>query len=420
MEETTEERFVFSSKLQGKLLATLILGAVLLGLGILLHNNSSHTTEENTHSSTLLSYLIINLWLNNVFFAGISIVGVLFVAIHYASEAGWSTLIKRIPESFGYWLPFAGLLMLGLFLIGSHNIFHWTHHTLYEPTLADGSPNPEYDEIIAGKASFLNTPFYLVRMVVIFAVWYLLFLAIRRTSVQEDIHGGTNYWRRAHLLSVIFIIFFAVSSSVAAWDWIMSIDTHWFSTLFGWYTFASWWVAALALITYIVALLKSAGYLKQVNENHFHDLGKYVFAFTIFWAYLWFSQFMLIYYSNIPEESIYFVERMRGPYAWLFYTNLGVNFFFPFLLLMTRDAKRHTQFLRLVCPVVVIGHWIDFLLMSSPGVLKEDGGKIGLIEIGCLIVFLSLFLFVILRGLSKVSLIPKKDPMLEESIHHHI
>lgn len=417
-----EERFLFTPRLTKALLITLVVGVALVALGAWMHSLGGHHTEaEGGHASGgLFTRLITNLWLNNVFFAGLSAIGVLFVAIHYASQAGWSALIKRIPEAFGHWLPFAGLLMLGLFWVGQHDLFHWTHPSLYEPHLPDGSPNPEYDAIIDGKKGFLNVPFYLVRMVLFFGLWYLLFWALRRTSTQEDLQGGTQYWFRARRISVIFIIFFAFSSSVAAWDWVMSIDTHWFSTMFGWYMFASWWVAGLALITYIIVLLKDAGYLKQVNANHFHDLGKYVFAFSIFWAYIWFSQFMLIYYANIPEESIYFVERWEGPYKGLFYVNLIVNFFFPFLLLMTRDAKRHVQFLRIVCPVVVLGHWLDFVLMVSPGVLKESGGSVGPIEIGVLLCFLSLFLFVILRALSRVPLVAKRDPMLEESIHHHI
>ena len=419
----SEERFRIPSQWNKRLLALLLLGILLFLAGILSHGAGTHQQTESAahgHEATLFTQVIASLWLNNVFFTGLGLIGVLFVAIHYASRAGWSTLIKRVPEAFGYWLPFAGVIMVAIFLVGHHDLFHWTHASLYEPTLADGSPNPEYDPILDGKKSFLNVPFYLIRMVFFFVVWFILFLALRRTSLREDLKGATttHYWNRSVHISAVFIIFFLLSSAVASWDWVMSIDAHWFSTMFGWYMFASWWVAGLALITYLVICLKDAGYLKSVNENHFHDLGKYVFAFSIFWAYIWFSQFMLIYYANIPEETIYFVERLEGEYRWLFFVNLFVNFFFPFLLLMTRDAKRHTQFLRIVCPVVILGHWLDFVLMINPGVLKHSSPNIFL-EVGALFVFLSLFLIVVLRAMSRSSLIAQHDPMLEESIHHH-
>ena len=221
-------------------------------------------------------------------------------------------------------------------------------------------------------------------------------------------------------LSATFLVFFAVSSSVAAWDWVMSIDTHWFSTMFGWYVFASWWVAGLALITYIVVLLRDNGYLSFVNTSVLHDLGKFVFAFSIFWTYIWFSQFLLIYYANIPEETIYFVERLASDkYAPVFFVNILINFCFPFLVLMTRAAKRHERFLKIVCPIVIFGHWMDFYLMITPGTLK-DNGWFGLLEIGMLMVFASLFVFVALSNLAKAPLVAKNHPMLEESVHHNI
>ncbi len=200
----------------------------------------------------------------------------------------------------------------------------------------------------------------------------------------------------------------------------MSIDPHWFSTMFGWYIFASWWVTGLAVITLIVANLKSAGYLKVVNANHLHDLGKFCFAFSIFWTYIWFGQYLLIYYANIPEETVYFIERQRNaPYSWIFYTNLFLNFVFPFLLFMTRDAKRQISMLKVVTPIIIIGHWFDFFNIVTPGVMKHDG-VMGLLEIGTGLIFAATFLLVVLNSLSKMPLVAKNDPMLQESLHHHI
>jgi hypothetical protein len=169
-----------------------------------------------------------------------------------------------------------------------------------------------------------------------------------------------------------------------------------------------------------VASLKNAGYLKIVNSNHLHDLGKFCFAFSIFWTYIWFSQFMLIYYANIPEETVYFLERMRtAPYSWIFYTNLILNFVLPFLLLMTRDAKRQISMLRVVTPIIMIGHWFDFYNMITPGVMQHDGG-IGFLELGLFLTFLGAFVYVVLQGLTKLPLIGRNHPMLQESLHHHI
>lgn len=382
----------------------------------------SADAEEGDHGSGWFKRFKIDFWINNVYFAGLALIGLFFFAIQYAAQAGWSTYILRIPLSMAHWILPAGVLMIASFLLFKHDIFHWTHGDLYEVGGA------HYDALIASKSNFFFLPleggdfpvFFVFRMVLFFGVWYLLFKKLRSLSTLEDELGGTSYWFKMRRLSAIFLVIFAVSSSISAWDWIMSIDTHWFSTMFGWYVFASWFVSGLALITLITVLLKEAGYLPQVTANHLHDLGKFVFAFSIFWTYIWFSQFLLIYYANIPEESVYFVERfLSDKYAPFFFVNVIMNFFFPFLAFMTRDAKRLNVFLKIVCVVVLLGHWIDFYLMVTPGTLGHDGA-FGLTEIGMYLMFGAAFLFVVLRALSSYALVPKNHPMLEEAKHHHI
>jgi len=448
----TEERFEFTAAARKKLLTLLVAGAALLITGIVLslfgggsHHEGGHGSLEkagqmvasleqpqtaehhaeaqHTEKPLWLKRLYTTLWMNNVYFIGVGIIGLFFVAIQYAAQAGWSAGIKRIPMAMGQWLPVAFVSTLVLWFITHHDIFHWTHSYLYDKS------NPEtFDEIIAGKAPFFFWPaegggfpvFFILRMVIFFSLWIWFFYAIRKNMLAEDELGGTHFWFKNRTLSAWFLIFFAISSSVAAWDWVMSIDTHWFSTMFGWYVFASWWVTGLAMITLIVVNLKEAGYLKIVNANHLHDLGKFVFAFSIFWTYIWFGQFLLIWYAHIPEETVYFIERMRtSPYSWVFFANLILNFVLPFLLLMTRDAKRQMSMLKLVCPIIIVGHWFDFYNMVTPGVMKTDGG-IGFIEIGTAVIFLAAFLWVTLSSLSKMPLFGKNHPMLEESLHHHI
>jgi hypothetical protein len=420
-----DQKFDFTAATKKSIFTVLIIGAALLVIGILMAifgGSHEEASEAGGHAFHWYERLYANIWINNVYFTGIAIIGVFFFAVQYAASAGWSAPISRVMLAFGNWLPYAGILMIASFFLMGHDLFHWWHAELFDIN------SPEYDKIIDGKGTFFYWPmakgtfpvFYILRMVLFFGFWVFFFNKFKKISAQEDQLGGTSHWFKMRSWSAYFIIFFAVSSSISAWDWVMSIDTHWFSTLFGWYVFSSWFVSGLSAITLLVIFLKSRGYLEMVNENHVHDMGKFVFGFTIFWTYLWFSQFLLIYYANIPEESVYFIERLSsdiyGPYI---FVNLGMNFVLPFLILMTRDAKRHGIFLKLVCTLIIAGHWIDFFLMVQPGTLGHNGG-IGFMEIGMFLVYGSAVTLVVLGGLAKGNLIPKNHPMLEESYHHHI
>jgi hypothetical protein len=418
-----EEKFIFSSQIKKKIFVTIGVGILLVALGVLIALNSHHSHGAEGHgeahhaSPTWLLRLIKDLWLNNVFFTGISVIGVFFVAFNYIAQAGWSVLVKRVAESLGYYLIFGGVAMLGLFLVFSHDLFHWTHHHLYEE-------GEFFDEILASKHGYLNYAFFLIRMVVYFVLWYLVWNNLRKNSLAEDLNADVKYHDNSIFWSAIFLVIFGVSSSTSAWDWVMSIDPHFFSTMFGWYVLASWFVSGLAMITLITVTLKENGYLPMINSSHLHDLGKFMFAFSIFWTYVWFAQFLLIYYANIPEESIYFVERLKNDtYTPIFFMNLIVNFGFPFLTLMTAQSKRQGIILKIVAIAILIGHWFDFYIMMTPPILKQEGGldvNILFMELGTVMVFGGIFFYFVLNGLSKASLIAKNHPMIEESMHHKI
>ena len=438
-----EERFEFTPGAKRNLLIGGAIGVALVLAGAYLAANGSHEaahgadhaasalghpTPENAarihhevastghHAVSWLGRLWANIWVNAVYFTGISVVGMFFISYNYLAQAGWAVVFKRIPEAMPAFLPVTGVIMLITFFLGGHDLFHWTHEGLYEVG------GPEYDPIIAGKRGYLNTPFFVGRLVFYFAIWYGMWRVIRNLSLQEDEIGGTEFYDKCVRLGTAFLVVFGVTSSTSAWDFVMSIDTHWFSTMFGWYTLASWHVAGLAVITLTVVMLRERGYLKAVNSSHLRDLGKFVFAFSIFWAYVWFSQFLLIYYANMPEEIIYFLERFRGHggfYKAPFFITLFLNFFFPFLVLMARDAKFTHSILKVACWSVIIGHYMDFYTNIMPGTVGGSAG-FGPLEWGVFLVFICAFTWSVASQLEKANLVPRHHPMLEESLHHDI
>lgn len=428
--DSIEEWFEFRSESKRKLLIGMVVGVALLligaflvskgwGIGIEHHEHAHAAGGAHAHEhglSPLMKRIVANLWLNGVYFSGIAVIGMFFVCYQYLSWAGWSSVFKRVPEAFPQFLLVTGPIMLIVFFLFGKDLFHWMHDGITDPA------SENYDKIIAGKSGYLNMPFYVIRTVAYFVVWYGLWRWMRKHSLAEDELGGDAHWYKMKLVARLFVLFFAVSSSTSAWDWVMSIDSHWFSTMFGWYTFASWHVSSIAVIILTILYLKDNGYMKYVNENHLHDLGKLMFGFSVFWTYVWFAQFLLIYYANLPEETIYFRERFSGfdhKYQATFFLNVFLNFVFPFLVMMSRDAKRTPIFLKIGAWGIVVGHYIDFYNNIMPGVVGADGGM-GLIEWGTVLLFACAFGYVVLNELTKGSLVPKNHPMLEEALHHDI
>ncbi len=386
---------------------------VLMGIGLL--GIVGGFVAYSDHSNRVWA----NLLLNAYYFNGIALSGLFFIAAHQLGYSGWHTLIRRVPEAMGSFIPVTGAFLL-LILLGTilhfHHLYHWT-----DPELVDIN-SPNYDRIIDSKSWYLNIPFWSFRIVAYVALWSFFSVFLRRLSVKEDQIGGLTNYTKLKYFSAFFILVFAVSSSTGSWDLVMSIDSHWYSTLFGWYNFASYNVAGISFIALFVIYLRSQGYLKNVTEDHLHDLGKYMFGFSVFWTYLYFSQFLLIWYANIPEETIYFTQRWESGwwFKFLFFFNFIINFALPFLVLMKRKAKRQINTMVFVAIMIIFGHFLDFYLMIMPGAVGAENAGFGWLEISMALGFLGAFIFVVFSTLTKSSLVPVNNPYLKESLQHHI
>ena len=393
--------FKITNSAQKTIRYVVLVGFILLVVGILLNYKDAH----------FVTRILTNGLINGFFFFALGLGALFFLALNYATESGWYASVKRVIEAVAGFLPY-GMGLLGAFLLiitildGAH-IYIWMDNEVVK-----------HDEIIQGKSAYLNVWFFWIRTIIYFITYFLFLRGFKKRSIEEDERGGTdlhfkNYRRGAH-----FLIFFAVFSSTSAWDWLMSIDVHWFSTLYGWYTFAGMWCSSMVVLVITTMYLKKLGYLPKVNESHIHDLGKWTFATSFLWSYLWFSQFMLIWYANIGEEVTYYAMRIEN-FKFLYFAMFIINFAFPMLILMSRDAKRNFGILTFVGLIILTGHWLDVFIMISAGSLGANA-TIGLIEIGMALMVLGAFVFVILRNLTKAPLTPVNHPFLDESVHHDI
>lgn len=395
--------FTFSSKTKTFSLILMLIGVLSLTINFF--------TDHSEHHNMFWS----NVLFNGFFFFGIAAGALFFMVLSYATEAAWTVLIKRILEGIISFLLPASLILFIVFIAGSlgwHHIYHWMNPNVFIVG------HEEYDEVLAGKEAYLNIPFFWLRSIVYVAVFYLFARIYRKRSLKEDSEGGNKLHFKNYGQSGIFLVLFAVFSSTLAWDWIMSIDAHWFSTLFGWYVFSGMWLSAITTTMLIILYLKSKGYLPEVNKNHLHDLGKWMFALSFLWSYLWFSQFMLIWYADIPEEVTYFKNRIDN-YNFLFFFTFAINFITPMLILMSRDTKRNRKYLAVMALIILFGHWLDAYLLVNPGVLFNHG-HLSWVHIGTLLGFVGLFIYVVFGTLSKAPLVPVNHPYKDESIHHHI
>ncbi len=372
-----------------------------------------------------------------IMFLLISLASLFFLAVQHAASVGWSIILVRVMEGIASYLPVGGAILLIIMIFsGMHanHIFHWMDDTLlhkfmipatdgqtpqYVDEMVKGAiENPDYDHILAGKSSYLSVPFWLIRAFIYISGWCIFLFFIRRISKKLDKNPNSKkLFIKQRNTSAGFIVFFAVTSSLLAWDWIMSFEPHWYSTLYGWYTFSSYLVCAIAIILLVSVFLKRQGIFPQFNDNHLHDLTKYIFGFSLLWTYLWFSQFLLYWYANVPEEVNYYYARF-DEHKMLFLGMLIPNFAMPLLILVSSTIKRKYTIVCFMALVILLGHYIDFFIMMEPG-STGSFAKIGFAEIGALLFFIGLFLLVIFRTLSKNHLLPKGNPLYHESEIYH-
>jgi hypothetical protein len=500
-------QYVFEGKQKRLLIVGMALGLVCLVL--------NYINDDEFHTRFWTNFLH-----NAVFFTGIAFTAMFFLSAQITAFGGWNTVVKRVWESMSQFM-WVGMILMAVIVAGVwghlHHLYHWNTPGVTDPN------SPLFDKILKGKAAFLNPTFFTFSVLGVLAIWYFWAMNLRKASVDQDTleTASFDYHKKQRKWAASFLPLGGFLSTVFIWQSVMSIDSHWYSTMYAWYGMISMLLGCISITVMLIIYLKSKGYMEYVSREHLHDIGKFLFGISVFWTYLWFDQFMLIWYANNGEETIYFRERMVH-YPVLFWGNLLLNFVTPFLILMRNDTKRKFGTMFFVALIVFFGHWWDFFQMIKPGARiaaveareiaegkhgkkhsaapvsdekntaetaaaethateehaveghtsgdtvathaaeahpaaeasthpgdhpaaeghpaekaadphgdphgaaadhDDKGFKLGftipgLEEIGIMLGFLSLFLFFFFSQLAKSSMVPLKDPFLEESLHH--
>ena len=406
MASSIKYRLELPSRYRTVSLALMLVGVVSIIIGFVMYGMGK---DDTRFWATLMH--------NSIYFLLITNASMFFICATTLALGGWQTSFRRVPEAIASVVPYLGafaFLVLMIIVFGHKNIYEWTHKEVVEN-----------DEILKGKSSFLNPTFFVIWTVLSIGLWSVLGYKMRKLSLQLDnnpptsIEAGRKYIFNNTIWASLFMVWFVLTvMSTTPWLWLMSIDAHWYSTMYSWYTFGSSFVSGMALITLFVIYLKNKGYLELTNEEHLHDLGKFQFAFSIFWTYLWFSQFMLIWYANIPEETIYFKARFQGAYSAIFWLNFIINFLAPLLIYMRRNSKRNYTLVTFMSALILFGHWINFYQMIFPS-LFPNKVEMNLFDFGVALGFLGFIMFIAGKALTKYSLIPRNHPFLKESVIHH-
>ena len=345
--------------------------------------------------------------ISSLFVLFLSLGGVFFTAIQHVTKAGWSVNVRRFMEGFGTYLPIGCVLALVLLFSGD-SLYSWFNKELVAS-----------DPLLQHKSAYLNWPFLLIRLLVFSGVWIFFSQKFIRLSLKQDQTGEEEISNKSVPYSVAFLILFALSFSFFTFDVLMSLDPHWFSTIFGVYAFTGLFQSFIAALILLVIYFKRTGILNKdiVNENHLHDLGKFLFGLTIFWAYIAFSQYMLVWYANLPEEAIYYLHRSEHDWKWLSLALLFFKFVVPFLFLLPRWVKRDEGSLIVVSILILVAQYADLYWMIYPQ-FDHEHIRFGFFEVGLLVGFIGLFLYSLFHFFSKHPLVPVQDPRQKESSSH--
>lgn len=437
-------QYTFSPRLKNASFIMIVVGVVLYGIGLFLHQQdvaNSHeyinglieahptqffgdyisdsyaslNTDHDAHMHHLENLLKNRPWA--AFYVpaylsfGIAASALFFLCIQFVANAGWSMVVSRVMEAIATFLPI-GSILVGIVALAStfhlNHLYHWMDADLIDPN------SPKYDIFMANKADlWLNTPFWTARIIIYLVVLSLMVFVIKNaTRKLDEANGDLKLYSKLYTKSVYYLIIFAICSAAFSWDFIMSLDPHWFSSLFMWYGMVSYLVSAVSIMAIMSIYLKKKGSLPLFNDNHLHDLTKFMFGFSLLWSYLWFCQFMLQWYANIPEEVQYFQQRMNQYplYFWM----LLVNLLAPFLILISSSMKRRFQIVFIMGFVIIAGHYWDFYNQIMPAAVGPFH-NFGFMEIGALVAISGLFTFVVMNAVSKLNLEAKGHPYFHES-----
>jgi len=377
----------------------LVRGARLVGLAALGFSVLLALWLRDGWATFFQAYLV-----NFCYFLSLGLGALFFVILQHLTRAGWSVVVRRLAEGLAGTLPVLALLAV-LVLVGMGELYPWaTGHA------------PADDHLLLGKQAYLNPFFFAVRMVLYFAVWAGLSQYFLRTSVRQDETGDPRLTLHMQWASAPAMLLFAVTVTFASFDLLMSLEPHWYSTIFGVYFFAGGVLGFLALLVVVVWGLQRSGRITaSVTPEHYHDLGKLLLGFTVFWAYIAFSQYMLIWYANIPEETTWYLVRQEGIWLWVSVGLLAGHFLLPFLLLLSRYPKRRQGLLVLIAGWLLLMHWVDLFWLTMPG-RRSGSWPLHVLDVTCFVASGALWVSAAAHRLRRVSLVPQRDPRLLESL----
>jgi hypothetical protein len=342
-----------------------------------------------------------NLLIDGFYVATLTLAPLFFLVTQRLTNARWSAGLRRVPEALMAGLPIACVLLL-IVWAGRQTLYPWARPGAFA-----------HEPAVAGKVQYLAAPWIYVRPVVSMVLWCVFAFLFRRASLAQDASPGQALpvHNRLNRYSVYFVIIFAFTLSFSAFDWLISLDPSWFSTMFEVYIFAGTFVQGIAAVTLATVLLRERGYLRGVaGDKQLHDLGKLLFAFSTFWGYIWTAQYLLIWYTNIPEEVTHYLPRTSGWWVYLFALNFIMNFVAPFTVLLSAKAKITNRVLKIITVVVLVGHWLDLYLVVMPAVRPEP--KLGVIELFTAVGWVALFYAIFARQIGRAPLVPVNDPVL--------